>query len=86
MGWSKEGKVKLLVKAYLTLNRNRKVTAKEISEWITVNNFGLNNTMVHPTMITRLVKSSLHCGDRLFYGVKICKEDKPNTIVLEGDG
>ena len=83
MGWSKEGKVKLLVKAYLTLHRNRKCTSKEISEWITINNFGMNNTMVHPNMITRLVKSGIATGDKVFRDVHIDKGPRVNEIWME---
>ena len=83
MGWSKEGKVKLLVKAYLTLNKKRKCTSKEISEWITVNNFGMSNTMVHPNMITRLVKSGIATGDKVFRDVSITKGPRVIEIWME---
>ena len=83
MGWSKEGKVKLLIKAYLTLNRGRKVTSKEISYWITANNFGMSNTMVHPTMVTKLVKTGIGQGDKIFRDVCISKGKKVNEIWIQ---
>jgi len=84
VGWSKEGKVKLLIKAYLTLNRNRKCTSKEISNWITVNNFGMSNTNVHPNMVTKLVKTGIGQGDRIFRDVCISKGKRVNEIWMEG--
>ena len=84
MGWSKEGKVKLLVKAYLTLNRNRKVTAKEISRWIEGNNFGMSNTNVHPNMIVKLVKTGIRNGDQAFRDVNIERENHTTEIWIEG--
>jgi ribosomal protein L20 len=82
MGWSKEGKVRLLIKAYLTLHK-RKCTSREISDWITVNNFGMNNTSVHPNMITKLVKIGINTNDRMFQDVNINKEGKVNEIWVE---
>ena len=81
-GWSKQGKVRILIKAYLTLNKNRRVTSKEISDWITVNDFGMNNTSVHPTMITKLVKEGIACGDRLFRDVNLYKDGRVNELFL----
>ena len=72
-GWSKEGKVKLLIKAYLTLNP-KKCNSKEISTWINMNNFGMNNTFVHPNMITKLVKTAKTLNDTTLRDVNIEKE------------
>ncbi|MBO7518569.1 MAG: hypothetical protein J6T31_05605 [Methanobrevibacter sp.] len=72
-GWSKEAKVKILIKAFLTLN-NRKCNSKEISQWINMNNFGMNNTFVHPNMITKLVKTAKTLNDTTLRDVNIEKE------------
>lgn len=73
-GWSKESKVKILIKAFLTLNR-RKCNSKEIARWINMNNFGMNNTSVHPNLITQLVKHAKRLNDTTLRDVNITKED-----------
>ena len=83
MGWSKEGKVKLLIKAYLTLNRNRKITAKEISSWIESNQFGMSNTDVHPNLIVKLVKIGIRNGEPSFRDVHMIKGPKVTEMWLE---
>lgn len=82
MGWSKEGKVKLLIKAYLTLNKNRKITSKEIATWINSNNFGMNNTMTHPNMVTLLVKVAIRQGEQAFKDVHL-EKDKITQIWMD---
>ena len=79
----KEDKVKLLIKAYLSLNRNRKVRTKEIADWITNNNFGLNNTAVKAQLITLLVKECSNTKDNLLGDVHIEKMKGVNHIWLE---
>ena len=83
MRMSKHTKVSLLIKAYLSLNKGKKVRAKDIAEWITANNFGLNNTSVKAQLITKLVKTANVTGDRMLGEVHIEKDKGVNRLWLE---
>ncbi len=82
-GWSKEGKCRLLIKAYLSLNRNRKITSKEIATWINTNNFGMNMTNIHANLITMLVKEGQHSGSKMMKEIKFEKIDGRTRMWLE---
>ena len=76
MGWSKEGKVKLLVKAYLTLNKNRKCTSKEIAHFVNSNPFGLGKYDVTSVAVTRWIKEK---KNGFFRHVKMERKDGRNV-------
>ena len=82
MTMNKDYKVSLLIRAYLTLN-NHKCTSREISNWITRNYFGLNNTSVHPNMIVSLVKNSKYRNNKLLIDVQLEKENGVNMLWLK---
>lgn len=82
-GWSKEAKCRLLIKAYLSLNRNRKITSKEIATWINSTNFGMTKTNVHPNLITLLVKEGKYSGSKMMKEIKTEKIDGRTMMWLE---
>lgn len=49
-------KLRTLIKAYLVFNRGKHCTSKEISGWINDNYFGLNRTLVNPSIIAYLLR------------------------------
>ena len=53
-------KLYTLIKAYLVFHKGKKVTAKEISEWINGNYFGLNRTIVNGSVIGRLLYKGMN--------------------------
>ena len=82
-GWSKEAKCRLLIKAYLSLNRNRKIASKEIAAWINTNDFGMNNTNVHANLITLLVKEGRYSGSKMMKEIMTEKVDGRTMMWLE---
>lgn len=52
-------KVRTLLKAYCTMNKNKPITCAEVSNWINTNNFGLK-TKVDARYIGILVKAETH--------------------------
>ena len=50
-------KIRVLIKAYLVMNKGKKCTAKQISEWINANWFGMNRSLVNPNVIGRMINT-----------------------------
>ena len=57
-----EYKIKLLTKAYLTLNKDRRVSSREVCNWLNGNNFGLNQKHITAKGLTMLMLK--HKDDR----------------------
>jgi hypothetical protein len=50
-------KIRTLIKAYLVMNKGKKCTAKQISEWINSEWFGMNRSLVNPRVIAKMIKT-----------------------------
>ena len=66
----RDTKLRTLIKAYLVFNRGKKITAKEISEWISSNNFRLNRSIVNPRIISRLIYAGKHNPNHILYDIE----------------
>ena len=55
-------KVRTLIKAYLVMNKGKRFTAKQISEWINSEWFGLNRALVNARTVSRLISSGMYCN------------------------
>ena len=82
-GVSKDYKVRLLTKAYLTLHKGKHIRANEIVEWITCNEFGLNNTSVTASAIVIMVKFAGARNDKLLRDVNLEKVNGVNEMWLD---
>ena len=58
-------KVRTLIKAYLVMNKGKRFTAKQISEWINSEWFGLNRALVNARTVSRLISSSMYCNSNI---------------------
>ena len=66
----KDVKVRTLIKAYLVFNRGRKVTAKQISEWINGNYFGLNRSLVNARVVAQALSKGIYNRNHILYEVE----------------
>lgn len=48
-------KIRTLIKAYLVMNKGKKCTANQISEWINSEWFGMNKTLVNPRIVASMI-------------------------------
>ena len=67
---TRDTKLRTLIKAYLVFNRGKKVTAKEISEWINSNNFCLNRSIVNSRIISRLIYAGKYNPGHILYDIE----------------
>jgi len=67
---TRDTKLRTLIKAYLVFNRGKKVTAKEISEWINSNNFCLNRSIVNSRIISRLIYAGKYNPSHILYDIE----------------
>ena len=58
-------KVRTLIKAYLVMNKGKRFTAKQISEWINSEWFGLNRALVNARTVSRLISSGMYCNSNI---------------------
>ena len=63
-------KVRTLIKAYLVLNKGKKFTARQISEWINSEWFGLNRALINSRTVSRLISSGMHCNSNIMSEIK----------------
>ena len=55
----RDTKIRTLIKAYLVFNRKKKCTAKEISDFITSNDFGLNRSLCNARVIGHMLRKGM---------------------------
>ena len=58
-------KVRTLIKAYLVMNKGKRFTAKQISEWINSEWFGLNRALVNARTVSRLISGGMYCNSNI---------------------
>ena len=80
MGWysmAKETvnlKVRTLIKAFLVMNKGKRFTAKQISEWINSEWFGLNRALVNARTVSRLISSGMYCNSNILSEINYEKD------------
>jgi len=70
----RDTKIRTLIKAYLVFNRGKRCTAKEISEWINGNKFNLNQSLVNPNLIGRLLYMGKYSKGHILNEVNVEKK------------
>lgn len=63
-------KLRALIKAYLVFNRGRKVSSKDISDWINGEYFGLNRSLVNARVVGHLLSKGVYNRNHIFYEVE----------------
>ena len=63
-------KVRTLIKAYLVMNKGKRFTAKQISEWINSGWFGLNRSLVNANVIGRLINANRFTSSNMMSEIK----------------
>ena len=76
-------KVRTLIKAFLVLNKGKKFTAKEISEFINNGGFALNQSHVHPKMVAYHVNSAKYNVGSMLHDVVVEKRGNLNYYWVE---
>lgn len=66
----RDTKLRTLIKAYLVFRKGKKVTAKEISDWINGNSFSMNNATINPGVISYLIRQSKFNNGSMLYDVR----------------
>ena len=67
-------KVRTLIKAYLVMNKGKRFTAKQISEWINSEWFGLNRALVNARTVSRLISSGMYCNSNILSEINYEKD------------
>ena len=71
-------KVRTLIKAFLVMNKGKKYTAKQISEFINTGGFALNQSCVHPKTISYHVNAAKYNVKSQLYDVNVEKVNNLN--------
>lgn len=66
-------KVRTLIKAYLVFNKGKHCTAKQISEWINSEWFGLNRSLVNPRVVARMISNDRYQRSNILSEVNVEK-------------
>lgn len=67
-------KVRTLIKAYLVMNKGKRFTAKQISEWINSEWFGLNRALVNASTVSKLISSGMYCNSNILSEINYEKD------------
>jgi len=67
-------KMRTLIKAYLVMNKGKRFTAKQISEWINSEWFGLNRALVNARTVSRLISSGMYCNSNILSEINYEKD------------
>ena len=68
-------KIRTLIKAYLVMNKGKKCTAKQISEWINSEWFGMNRSLVNSRVIANMIKTERWQKANILSELKLEKVD-----------
>ena len=68
-------KIRTLIKAYLVMNKGKKCTAKQISEWINSEWFGMNRSLVNSRVIGNMIKTERWQKANILSELKLEKVD-----------
>ena len=63
-------KIRTLIKAYLVMNKGKRFTAKQISEWINSEWFGLNRALVNARTVSRLINANRFTSSNMMSEIK----------------
>ena len=66
-------KVRTLIKAYLVFHKGKKCTAKQISEWINSEWFGMNRSLVNARVIGRMINAERYQKSNILSELKVEK-------------
>ena len=68
-------KLRTLIKAYLVMNKGKKCTAKQISEWINSEWFGMNKALVNPRIVANMIHTERWQKANILSELKLEKVD-----------
>ena len=66
-------KIRTLIKAFLVLNKGKKYTARQISDFINCGEFHLNQSSVTPHQVTYYINMGKYVPKHILYGVHVEK-------------
>ena len=76
-------KIRTLIKAYLTFNKGKKCTAKEIAEFVNNGDFGLNQYSLHPTRVSNMINSAKYYKSHILSEINIEKINGRNHFWVD---
>lgn len=62
---STNNRVRVLIKSFLCANKGKKLSAREIANFINTYNFGLNRHQVTPEKVTRMIQADYNSSSIL---------------------
>ena len=76
-------KIRTLIKAYLIFHKGKRCTAKQISEWINSEWFGLNQSLVNPRVIGNIIRKERYQKANILSEIQVEKQYNLNYYWVE---